>query len=343
MPATTTHDLPTIDHRGRQITHSTAETRVQLALADRLLGATWAEIAETRGYRSARVAETNVMRLVRWYNQRTGRMPVADVAAPALVTTLHRCFGVEIEFAGITISRAARVISEVVGYTVNGTRYHGGNGYDAWHVESDGSVTTSHGGGEAVSPILSGPEGLDELRRVMAALRAAGARVDRRCGMHVHVDMRDLTGEQIARTYAAYVDRQAAMDSFVAPSRRAGRNAYCRAVGEYEKAQTVESFKATRTAPRVDRYRTVNVQPFSRYGTLEFRQHQGTLNGAKAVAWVSTLLAMVNSVLNGADEELPVGPVDLIVALRAHGLPQSAAYNMRRRAMAAGLPADVNA
>jgi hypothetical protein len=43
------------------------------------------------------------------------------------------------------------------------------------------------------------------------------------------------------------------------------------------------------------RYWTVNVNSFPKYGTLEFRQHQGTLNGKKAVNWVKMLLAMATT------------------------------------------------
>jgi hypothetical protein len=36
----------------------------------------------------------------------------------------------------------------------------------------------------------------------------------------------------------------------------------------------------------MDRYRNLNVAAYARHGTLEFRQHQGTVNATKMVAWV---------------------------------------------------------
>ena len=37
----------------------------------------------------------------------------------------------------------------------------------------------------------------------------------------------------------------------------------------------------------VSRYTKLNLQSYSRYGTCEFRGHQGTLDYTKIVAWVA--------------------------------------------------------
>jgi hypothetical protein len=42
-----------------------------------------------------------------------------------------------------------------------------------------------------------------------------------------------------------------------------------------------------------DRYRSLNLQSFGLYGTVEIRQHQGTLNATKALAWVAYGQAMI--------------------------------------------------
>ena len=43
------------------------------------------------------------------------------------------------------------------------------------------------------------------------------------------------------------------------------------------------------------RYKTVNLACFSRYGTIEFRQHQGTHNGEKIVSWIKFVVALLDA------------------------------------------------
>lgn len=95
-------------------------------------------------------------------------------------------FGVEIEFVGgdrVALGRAL--------YAAGLTRspeqqpYHSGvrNPSDKWRYERDGSVD-----GEIVSPILRDtPEMWNQIRQVCEIAQANGARVDTRCGAHVHI------------------------------------------------------------------------------------------------------------------------------------------------------------
>jgi hypothetical protein len=46
----------------------------------------------------------------------------------------------------------------------------------------------------------------------------------------------------------------------------------------------------------------VNTCSIPKYGTLEFRQHQGTLNGKKVVAWVQMLLAIAYTASQTTEE-----------------------------------------
>lgn len=302
-----------------------SNVRVSQALRDRLSGMTWREVAAANGYRSAGVAEHNVGRFVAWLNNGTAPRTRTQPVGMSM-----RSFGVEIEFTRITQAAAARAITAAIGRDVFTSGYHGARSWDEWRVESDGSVTYGGRGGEAVSPVLSGPEGLAEIKLVVDAIRAAGGSVDRRCGIHVHIDARDLTGEQIARLMTAYVDRQSAFDRMVSPSRVGG--GYCRPMREAEKLQHVESLKANRTPhPYAERYRTVNVTSLGRTGTVEFRQHQGSLNATKIGAWVKTLLALASSVVATADEDLPFEAEALLESLTAHGLDDAACRSLTRR------------
>lgn len=196
-----------------------------------------------------------------------------------------RNFGVEIEMVGLPMDRvvavltAAGITCQNSGYTHSVTRY--------WKVVRDGSVPT---GCEVVSPILSGEDGLRELRQVMTALDDAGAGVNRLCGLHVHIDASGLTASDIANVVRRYARHEDEIDAFMPRSRRANNNNYCMSV----RGLTIDdSSMDNLVRSGGGRYRKVNLQSYIRYGTVEFRQHSGTLNATKAVNWVLFLQAFV--------------------------------------------------
>lgn len=247
-------------------------------------------------------------------------------AAASRQNTASRGYGVELEIIGMTPHQAAQALRSA-GLSAQDTGYtHGTTGY--WKCLLDGSI---YGGCEAVSPILIGEAGLTELTTAINALREAGATVNTSCGMHVHLDARDLTGDEFARTFGFYTERQDLFDALVAPSRR--HNSYCR---KYNNAQ-IAAIKsaANRDKDTVqyefdDRYMTVNVTSYGRHGTLEFRQHQGTLNAAKAVAWVRLLLAITVKVQANAEEN--ISATDLPAMLDGLGLDVTTVRYLKSRA-----------
>lgn len=205
-----------------------------------------------------------------------------------------RQFGVEAEFYNITPQRAIEALAEVginasfEGYTHAVT--------SNWKIVTDGSVTgtnTGRGTGlELVSPILKGEEGLVELEKALNALDAAGAKVNTTCGLHVHIDTNGMTPTQRKNFFNSYVRNQDLMDRLVSRSRRNNQNYTMR----YD-ARNIDAYADSAATGRGgnNRYFTVNTCSLPKYGTLEFRQHQGTLNGKKAVAWVQMLLAIAKT------------------------------------------------
>lgn len=243
-----------------------------------------------------------------------------------------RQFGIEIEFSGLSAEgaavalRSAGLNAVAEGYN-HETRRH-------WKI-----VTDSTCGFEAVSPVLSGEDGYRQVGVAMKALREAGARVDTRCGMHVHHDMDGLSGAAIARFVEIYAARQSTIDNFVAPSRRRG-NRWCEPLRSTEVDAIVSTFTARRSAPYVDRYRTVNVQSFPRYGTVEVRQHQGSLNGSKAVAWIKFGQALIAAAAaDVAVADVPATPAGLVEFLNtSHSLDDAAAAYLAARSVVLATP-----
>jgi hypothetical protein len=230
------------------------------------------------------------------------------------MTITNRTFGVEIEFctgkSSMAIARAltaAGIECVAEGYN-HTTRSH-------WKIVTDGSVSRGY---ELVSPILTGEAGIAEVKRAAAALVAAECSVDTSTGLHVHVGANDLSRDSIVNLVRRYANNETQIDAIVPSHRRS--NTYARSnVGD---VQTIENH--IRNYPRAtvsdvcysisDRYKKLNLQSFVKYGTVEFRQHSGTLDGSKIANWITFCLQFVeDSIIVPAPVQAPA-PVAIPVA-----------------------------
>jgi hypothetical protein len=208
------------------------------------------------------------------------RESYAGLRGPKQVSS--RRFGVEIEFFGCSADVVVAKLTEA-GINVVSEGYNHAT-CDYWKLIHDGSVAGE--GHELVSPILSGEAGLTDLSTVMNVLEKIG-KVDKTCGMHVHFDANDLSVDSLKYAVNFYVANQDYFDAMVSLSRR--NNQYCMNSSDYDleamnAATTIQEF--TQVAQRTNRYRKININSYAKYGTIEIRQHQGTLNARKACEWV---------------------------------------------------------
>lgn len=176
-------------------------------------------------------------------------------------------------------------------------------GFSSWRVVNDGSLNGAPGffPMEVVSPVLRGEEGLTTLRNVMALLQAKGCKVNKSCGMHVHVGVRGMAPAQVRKIAAAFLNAEHCFDALVPPARRDG-NRYCqsnhtlvRHGGNASRLSSASSISMIAniinggTSPQhynPYRYYKLNFQSFVHHGTIEFRQHGGTVEAEKAANWV---------------------------------------------------------
>jgi hypothetical protein len=209
-------------------------------------------------------------------------------------------FGVEIECL-IDGNTAAREICNIEGIR-GSARYHGyhsNRDFSLWRVERDGSVEAS-GGCEVVSPILDTEnDGFDQIKKVCRTLTANGARVNVACGLHVHIAVPGLTVDWLKNILQRYADNTSAIDAFMPRSRRSdARQAreYCAPMGNvvtsnfFSQATQLHSLLSC-----CSRMYAVNVTNYSRLGTIEFRQHGGTLNAEKIRNWVTFLVSFIEA------------------------------------------------
>lgn len=170
-----------------------------------------------------------------------------------------------------------------------------------WKVTTDSTI--GYANAEIVSPsrgdrLLKGDAGFADVNTVVDVLTTFGCRVNRNCGLHVHVGARDYFAQQIgffkeiARTFAKF---EPVLDTLVAPSRRGSSNPMCmpfRYNDRIERATSVnEIIEIYGGGDR--HYTKLNLGAYVRHGTVEFRQHQGTINAQKIENWVKLCLRMV--------------------------------------------------
>lgn len=208
----------------------------------------------------------------------------------------NRQFGVEIEFRGDRYTVAQELTRLGIKCAVEDYN-HNTRGY--WKLITDASAEY-----EIVSPILKGRDGLEQLKKVCEALNTAGATVDKSCGVHVHHDVNDYDITAMKNLFATYAKFEEVIDTFVPQSRRKDNNRYCRSIatitcnlGLHCALHALKKVKTMRELEYLmdDRYCKLNFRSYLKYGTIEFRQHNGTTNYEKMYNWILLTQHMVDN------------------------------------------------
>ncbi len=199
----------------------------------------------------------------------------------------ERRFGVEIELGmpyGVGPSQTKALIKETPGLE------HWAEGY----IHSDGT------GVEIPSPILQGRKGLNELRMMMKLLTDNGGYVTGQDGLHVHHDAPDYlnNGDAVERLIETWSENQTNVDLLV----HASRVNHWACSRNWHKS-SVENFKRQRAHNNRSRgfgywgRGALNIDSLNEHGSIEFRQHEGTLDFATAAAWIRFGQAFLDSVI----------------------------------------------
>ncbi len=218
----------------------------------------------------------------------------------ATQTTMStRTYGVEIEAYGVDRAALARALcSAGINASARDSYTHATTPH--WKIVTDVSISGAQSF-EVVSPILRGEAGLNDLATVCRVLAEMGAKVNRTTGLHVHVDGADFIRDvkkikNIARMFMKY---ETCFDSLVPASRRANNNRMIQSnIGRH--ADLDAAFTAIKNATTMNeviaaangsagdygRYHKLNLCSLLRHGTVEFRQHGGSIDAAKISNWV---------------------------------------------------------
>jgi hypothetical protein len=223
-------------------------------------------------------------------------------------------FGVELEIIlplGMTHSELSRHINTAGVESMHEQYNHAQRPH--WKVVTDGSIGDYTRGAEVVSPVLRGEDGFRQLKTVCTVLTRVGCKVNKKCGLHVHVGIVGFAVRSVKNLVSLYHSAEPTIDSFMAPSRRGSANTYCAPLRvnslQMDQAVTMDMV-ATAMGQRPGReqvrgsgrYKKLNLQSFWQHGTVEFRHHQGTVEADKALYWTKLCLRMCLAAQEGARE-----------------------------------------
>jgi len=218
-------------------------------------------------------------------------LPIDRPRGPAPATADARAFGVEIECAvadrpALAAALRARGLAVDDPYDVDAPRARGAG---CWRLARDPTIRVPAGWRdvELRSPRLCGAAGHAALAAACAALAAAGAAADESCGLHVHYEAHDFGVAEARALLRGYRRDLPRIEAGLAPHRRV---ADPRAYSRLWDAADEEGWATARTildlaAPRGHRP-VVHVGAYLQHGTIEFRQHEGTLDAGRISAWV---------------------------------------------------------
>jgi hypothetical protein len=228
------------------------------------------------------------------YPDRVRSRTISDLVEQGVFSFLfNHKFGIEIEAFGVDrdVLRSA--------LNARGIECRDGNRSDSlqtWKITSDGSI---HGerAFELVSPILQGEAGLEQLKIVCEVLKAKRAKINKTCGLHVHLDATNFELNTWKKLYHNYATLEETIDSFMPNSRRANNNHFCKSMritnweSKYKNARDLRHLQSSLGVN--SRYFKLNSQSFWRHKSVEFRQSAGTIEFEKISNWVKFLARLV--------------------------------------------------
>ena len=219
-------------------------------------------------------------------------------------------FGIEIEMTGLTRAAAARIIA---GH-FDTDACHVGGGYDAytvrdttgrqWKVMSDSSIRRENGNGraagsqysvEVVSPICQYSD-IETIQEIVRKLRAAGAKVNSSCGIHVHVDASNHTEDLLYKALQVRISREhycQKADTRFLDDLNQRKPATMREVERL----WYNGYGGRQYHYDDSRYHGLNLHSVFSKGTIEFRMFNSTLHAGEIKSYIQLCLAISHQAL----------------------------------------------
>lgn len=204
---------------------------------------------------------------------------------------------------------------------VNRLRIENPEFHEYWKTTDDGSLRD--GGKEYV---LSRPFTGADLEKALTLFDAEIAQsghpiqISDRTSVHIHVDVRNLTYAQLTKFVCIYAIFEEALFNFVGRKRK--NNIFATSLSNAEgslhmlggKGDDPNADEVTHTLMHFTKYSACNIAAVATYGSLEFRNHEGTYDVGRIMKWINILLLMKKA---ATTLELP--PQDIFSSISVNG------------------------
>lgn len=150
-------------------------------------------------------------------------------------------------------------------------------------VKDDGSIDCDREYFTTEVTVLTKIDDFSNLKKVCNLLNKLGAKVNKSCGLHVHLDARHLTQLQARSIGWSFRKALPVLLNMVPKSRRG--NTFCKAkIGPM-------------TNKHDHRYYAVNMTAYKKFGSIEVRLHSGTTDFVKITNWIKLVYAISQSLV----------------------------------------------
>ena len=174
-------------------------------------------------------------------------------------------------------------------------------GFKYWNIVGDGSLRNNGAELVMLHPTCgTGIKGaFTELKKFLGDNPQFDA--NERTSVHCHVDVRDMDVHQVFKMMLAYLVFEGSLYHVAGPSRRESN--FCPPIGICDQALQIigqmdshgERYERDRLEMHIGqfgKYCGVNFNSIPRFGSLEFRMHEGTVDVDRIERWCNTLLCL---------------------------------------------------
>lgn len=189
---------------------------------------------------------------------------------------------------------------EVEGSNLPTPSYTGKNFNRFWRVERDGSLR-----GESYEYVLNNPIPPAQVRTALRALEVAyereGSRVNdsNRAGVHVHINVQELTRVQLATFCTAFLVLEEPLVRYCGKHREGNHFCLRAKDAEFMMYMLERGFRSSNLNGlhnNIIRYSAMNLNSLSQYGSVEFRSMRSTRDLTQIEHWAK----MLNRLLDGS-------------------------------------------
>lgn len=166
----------------------------------------------------------------------------------------------------------------------------------AWNIKADSSVAVAGCYNyEVNSPILKGADGIKELKTAVKILKDNGGTTNTTCGIHVHVDVRDLKPLEVGAVFVRYQTFQEKINKVLTEDRVTGIGREIakpynvlldRRDWDFEREFIIENSNTDRAYSYGLPGKSYVLAYRNEHGTIEFRQHGGCVDPNRIAHWV---------------------------------------------------------